>query len=100
MQNVGFPPECSSQHARTHKNVLFIGNSYTWYNDLSGMVKSLAIAAGFNATVRAASGGQFFSNHLSSSYIRSIITEGEWDAIVLQGHSVRSGVHYGYVRVA
>ena len=64
------------------------------------MVKSLANAAGFNATVRAASGGQFLSNHLSSSYVRSIITEGEWDAIVLQGHSVRSGVHYGYVRVA
>ena len=42
----GFPAHCSAQLAAAHKNILFLGNSYTYGNDLPGMVKNLASAAG------------------------------------------------------
>lgn len=32
-------------------NILFIGNSYTYYNDMPKMLESLARAAGFYAEV-------------------------------------------------
>ena len=41
-----FPDECQERLARAHKNILFLGNSYTYGNDLPGMVKNLASAAG------------------------------------------------------
>merc|ERR1719150_26319 len=45
-----FPTECEDRLARTHKNILFLGNSYTYGNDLPGMVKNLASAAGKSAS--------------------------------------------------
>ena len=42
----GYPAHCAAEHAKDHKNILFIGNSYTYGNDLPGMVKNLASAAG------------------------------------------------------
>ena len=42
----GYPAQCSDQLNKSSKNILFIGNSYTYGNDLPGMVKSLAAAAG------------------------------------------------------
>merc|ERR1719250_310481 len=34
----GFPDFCTSLLANTTKNILFFGNSYTYFNDLPGMV--------------------------------------------------------------
>ena len=42
----GYPDQCSDQINKSNKNILFIGNSYTYGNDLPGMVKNLAAAAG------------------------------------------------------
>ena len=42
----GYTDQCSDQLNKSNKNILFIGNSYTYDNDLPGMVKSLAAAAG------------------------------------------------------
>ena len=42
----GYPAHCAAELAKDHKNILFIGNSHTYYHDLPGMVASLAAAAG------------------------------------------------------
>ena len=41
-----FPDQCADRLARSHKNILFLGNSYTNGNNLPGMVAKLAAAAG------------------------------------------------------
>merc|ERR1711970_25379 len=88
VQTIGFPDTCAPQLAKTNKNILFLGNSYTYFNDLPGMVRSLAAAAGFSATVKSvAPGGQTLGGHVSSSLGQ--ITSGDWDVVVIQDQSQR-----------
>jgi len=96
VQTVGFPDTCAPQLAKTNKNILFLGNSYTYFNDLPGMVRSLAAAAGFSATVKSvAPGGQTLGGHVSSSLGQ--ITSGDWDVVVIQDQSQRPSFPEGYV---
>ena len=61
----GYPDSCAERLARDNKNILFLGNSYTYGNDLPGMVRSLASAAGKSATTTmVAPGGQTLSGHV------------------------------------
>ena len=41
-----FPDSCADRLSRSNKNILFIGNSYTYGNNLPGMVANIASAAG------------------------------------------------------
>merc|ERR1719250_332810 len=92
----GFPDFCTSQLANTTKNILFLGNSYTYFNDLPGMVGSLATAAGFSATVESvATGGQTLGGHVTGSL--GHITSGDWDVVVIQDQSQRPSFSDGYV---
>jgi len=92
----GFPDFCTSQLANTTKNILFLGNSYTYFNDLPGMVGSLATAAGFSATVESvATGGQTLGGHVAGSL--GHITSGDWDVVVIQDQSQRPSFSDGYV---
>jgi len=96
IQTIGFPDTCTPQLAKTHKNILFLGNSYTYFNDLPGMVSSLATAAGFSASVKSvAPGGQTLGGHVSSSLGQ--ITSGDWDVVVIQDQSQRPSFPEGYV---
>merc|ERR550519_683921 len=46
-----FPEECEARHSNTHKNVLFLGNSYTGgCNGIDSVVRQIAEGAGFSAT--------------------------------------------------
>merc|ERR1712106_117195 len=96
VQTSGFPDSCAPQLAKTDKNILFLGNSYTYYNDLPGMVKSLATAAGFSASVTSiAPGGQTLGYHATSSV--GTIASGDWDVVVIQDQSQRPSFPEGYV---
>ena len=69
--------------------VLFIGNSYTDANNLPQLIASMAEAGGdtlvFSANLP---GGSTFNNHLNSNPTTvSLIQQGEWDYVVLQGQS-------------
>lgn len=70
--------------------VLFIGNSYTDVNNLPQLIASMAEAGGdtlvFSANLP---GGSTFSNHLNpnTSVTPSLIQQGGWDYVVLQGQS-------------
>lgn len=68
--------------------VLFIGNSYTDVNNLPQLIASIAENEGdtlfFSANLP---GGSTFNNHLNNSTTVSLIQQGGWDYVVLQGQS-------------
>ena len=70
------------------KNVLFLGNSYTYVNDLPGMISSCAASAGDGLTYKSNTpGGEALGDHLYDSTSLSYIMLGGWDYVVLQGQS-------------
>jgi len=68
--------------------VLFIGNSYTYVNNLPEMIASMAESLGdtlvFSSSVP---GGSTFQMHVNNSTTVSLIQQGGWDYVVLQGQS-------------
>lgn len=74
--------------AKACVRVLFIGNSYTYVNDLPGMFTELARAGGHTVkTGMAAEGGWTFSNHASSPETLDQLKSAKWDFVVLQEQS-------------
>jgi hypothetical protein len=70
--------------------VLFIGNSYTYSNDLPGMFTQLAASLGEEVeTGMVAPGGFTFEGHVTNSATQNAIAQGDWDFVVLQEQSQR-----------
>lgn len=68
--------------------ILFIGNSYTYTNDLPGMVAQLALSAGEELeTTMVAPGGYTFQGHTTYGPTQAAIAQGDWDLVVLQEQS-------------
>jgi hypothetical protein len=68
--------------------VLFIGNSYTFVNDLPGTFASLARSGGHRVEVgMVADGGWTFAQHVASSATSGAIGSKPWNFIVLQEQS-------------
>ena len=68
--------------------VLFIGNSYTYVNDLPAMVAGLAAAGGHAIeTGMAAEGGQTLADHVASPSTQARLASARWDLVVLQEQS-------------
>jgi hypothetical protein len=68
--------------------VLFIGNSYTFVNDLPGTFASLARSGGHRVEVgMAAEGGWTLAQHLASSQTNGLIASRPWAFVVLQEQS-------------
>jgi Domain of unknown function (DUF4886) len=70
--------------------VLFVGNSYTFVNDLPGWVERLANSAGVTSieTDARTVGGATLQSHWATPETMSTIGDGTWDFVVLQGQSV------------
>ncbi|MGE0529647.1 MAG: SGNH/GDSL hydrolase family protein, partial [Bdellovibrionales bacterium] len=70
--------------------MLFIGNSYTFYNKLPRMVGELAKAAGERPLVyeEETPGGWSFKKHWESGKAVEKIREKKWDVVILQNHSL------------
>jgi hypothetical protein len=69
--------------------VLFIGNSYTHYNDMPSMVERLAKSAGLRIEAgMQAPGGWWWRDHANSAETTDAIAGGEWDFVVLQEQSM------------
>ncbi len=84
--------------------VLFIGNSYTYYNNLPEMFAGLAQAgARKEVTVKmAAPGGWRLKDHWTKGEARTLLRDEHWDYVVLQEQSTL-GVNYyveGRTRIA
>jgi hypothetical protein len=81
-------PEC--------KRVLFIGNSYTYVNDMPGMFAALAKAGGHPVKVSmVANGGWYLKDHAASADTINAITGSTWDIVVLQEQSATPAYAYG-----
>lgn len=69
-------------------SALFIGNSYTSYNNLTNLVQSLATADGNTLVVDSyAPGGYKFSQHSSDATTLAKISARDWDFVILQEQS-------------
>jgi PKD repeat protein len=74
--------------AQLKKKVLFIGNSYTYVNNLPQLIKDIALSKSdtlvFDQTVV---GGYKFQDHCNNPVTWTKIRSQKWDAVVLQGQS-------------
>lgn len=72
------------------QRILFIGNSYTYCNELPKMVAQLAAEAGRNdvEVVQVASPGVTLEWHAKNKETRTALAK-TWDSVVLQEHSIR-----------
>ncbi len=78
-----------SQNENETTTVLFLGNSYTYYNDgLDQVFKLVANSLGHEVeTISNSPGGYTLENHCSNSTSLSYIQSREWDYVVLQEQS-------------
>jgi hypothetical protein len=83
-------PLCASPLEGIERSVLFIGNSYTFYNDMPGLVQQLAASVG-DVLIQDenAEGSYSLEDHLSDENSIAKIKKGGWDYVVLQEQSTR-----------
>lgn len=75
-------------HAQDSMSVLFIGNSYTYVNDLPNMTRQLAESLGKQLTVGSKTNGGFtFHNHTTDPLTFAAMHQQNWDVVVLQAQS-------------
>jgi hypothetical protein len=83
-----FPIMYSVVYAQDSISVLFIGNSYTYVNDLPGTLGALAASLGKEITIDSkTNGGYTFQNHTTDPLTYSKIHSKPWDVVVIQGQS-------------
>jgi len=74
--------------AQDTTSVLFIGNSFTFYNNMPGLFKDIATSKGKIVHVdTAVTGGKDLKFHSTRERTYNLIKSRKWDFIVLQGHS-------------
>src|SRR5688500_6515281 len=78
------------------KRVLFIGNSYTYFNNLPDILRGLAAVTSVGEVdVRlVASGGWRLKEHWEKGDARRLLREHPWDHVVLQDQSTLGVNHY------
>ena len=77
-----------SVFAQQTKHALFIGNSYTYVNNLPQLTSDLALSAGDSLIVdSSAPGGYTFQLHTTNATTLQKINQGTWDYVVLQEQS-------------
>ncbi len=70
------------------KRVLFLGNSFTYVNDLPGMIAEIAKSTGDSLSYDSnLPGGHSIGNHSLNTVSIGKIMLGNWDFVVLQGQS-------------
>ena len=69
-------------------NVLFLGNSYTYVNNLPQLIKDIALANGDTLLFDSnCPGGHTFNNHFNNATSISKINSQPWDCVILQAQS-------------
>lgn len=87
------------QQAPDSVRILWIGNSYTYYNDVPGMVEKTGKINGIPiSTTRILKGGEKLSGHLKNPELHKQLEKGGWDYVVIQEFS--SGPAYSTKYVA
>jgi len=77
-------------NAQVRKEVLFIGNSYTYVNDLPGLIADIAHSKGDTLFYDSNTpGGYTFQQHSTDPLTISKIKSNKWDYVILQEQSQR-----------
>ena len=75
---------------RPVQRILYLGDSYTYYNDLPAMVAEMADSAGsdvrFDITMRAFPNAKL-EDHWNNETTRSLLAQGDWDRVMVQPES-------------
>ena len=78
--------------------ILFIGNSYTFYNKMPHMVDSIARSQKRKVSVTSVvKGGQQLSGHLKNAKLLSLLKKGGWNYVVIQERSTNPAMPTGWV---
>jgi len=80
---------------RTTLNVLFIGDSYTFFNNLGDVLAGIANGLQAGPAIRselAVAGGMPLGWHLTNGPAMSMLHDSRWDHVVLQEHSLFGGL--------
>jgi hypothetical protein len=81
------------------KRVLFIGNSYTYVNNLPQMIADMAATTNDTLIFDSSTpGGHSLKAHLTNSNTINKIKAGNWDYVVLQDQSQRPSFPYSFVQ--
>jgi hypothetical protein len=86
--------------AQQHKTlkVLFLGNSYTYVNNLPQLIKDIALANGDTLLFDSnCPGGHTFNNHFNNATSISKINAQAWDCVILQAQSQEPSFSPGQV---
>ena len=88
MRSLSFVLLLTALHVQAQTSVLFIGNSYTYVNDLPNTVKQLALSLGEDMTVASsAPGGYTLFQHATYAPTTTAIESRQWDYVVMQEQS-------------
>lgn len=83
------PVRCNNAASDDCLRILFVGNSYTYVNDLPNTFAKLARSGGHRAEVAMlAQGGWSLADHLASPEFSTTLTASPWDYVVLQEQSL------------
>lgn len=81
-------PLAGAAQERDSLRVLWVGNSFTYYNDLPATVREIAASQGVKLScARFLKGGERFSGHLKNRALLDTLARGGWDYVVLQEQS-------------
>lgn len=73
--------------ARTIR-ALFVGNSYTYYNNMPDLISKMALAGGDTLVFESSTpGGHTLQGHTANTTSLSLIARGNWDYVILQEQS-------------
>lgn len=79
--------------------VLWIGNSYTYFNDLPAMVKEIANTQGIPiANTEVLKGGERLKGHLANPRLTELLKKGGWDFVIVQENSSLPAYDTEFVR--
>jgi len=68
--------------------ILWIGNSYSYYNELPNTVKDIAASQNIKLSItRFLKGGERFAGHVKNPELIKALRRGGWDFVILQGYS-------------
>jgi hypothetical protein len=75
--------------AQDTKRVLFLGNSYTYSNNMPQLIADMAASTGKNFIFDSNTpGGYYLAQHLTNTVSLEKIESGNWDHVVLQDQSM------------
>jgi hypothetical protein len=79
-----------TSYSQNNYKVLFIGNSYTYANDLPSVIRKVALSHGNDITYdQSTPGGYTMEGHSTYTTTLNKIASDNWDFVVIQGQSQR-----------